>query len=110
MLAEILEPIQTKQGTLEPGQLVELSELAIMRLVGKVRVIDLHRMVGEALAEVDRLGRPWPLRFMANLPAEDRRRLRGLEAAIDAAVISNNAAALPDLLTEWRRLLLSKLN
>ena len=39
MLAEILVPISTKQGTLKPGQLVDLSQVAIQRLEGKVRLI-----------------------------------------------------------------------
>jgi hypothetical protein len=67
-------------------------------------------MVGEALAAVDREGRPWPARFFTSLPAEDRARLRELERQIDQAVLTNDAEALPDLLTEWRHLLLSKLH
>ncbi len=39
MLAEILEPIKTRQSILTPGQLVDLSEVAIQRLSGKVRLI-----------------------------------------------------------------------
>lgn len=110
MLAEILEPIKTKNGTLETGQLVDLSEAAIKRLAGKVRVIDLHRLVGQTLAEVDRIGRPWPARFLANLPAEDRQRLRELERDIDVAVLNGNAGVLIDSLNEWRELLLRYLN
>lgn len=37
MLAEILEPITTKKGTLKPGQKIELSPLAMQRLKGRVR-------------------------------------------------------------------------
>lgn len=71
---------------------------------------DLHRLVGEALAEVDRVGRPWPVRFFASLPEETRTRLRELETAIDAAVLSGDATVLPELLAEWKRLLLARLN
>lgn len=39
MLVKILEPITTKQGTLKPGQLVDLSPVVIQRLAGKVRPI-----------------------------------------------------------------------
>jgi hypothetical protein len=110
MLAEILEPIKTKNGTLETGQLVDLSEAAIKRLAGKVRVIDLHRLVGQTLAEVDRIGRPWPARFLANLPAEDRQRLRELERDIDVAVLSGHKNTLTGFLEEWRELLLGCLH
>ena len=71
---------------------------------------DLHKLVGEALAEVNRQGRPWPVRFFASLPAEDRERLRTLERDIDQAVLNNDAMALPGLLNEWRALLISRLN
>ncbi len=39
MLVEILEPVATRTGTLQPGRLVEMSEGAIRRLDGKVRVV-----------------------------------------------------------------------
>lgn len=70
----------------------------------------LRRRVDEALAEVDRMGRPWPLRFLADLPAEDRQRLRELEAAVDQAALSGDEAVTDTLLTEWRTLLLRHLN
>ena len=63
---------------------------------------DLHRLVGEALAEVDLLGRPWPARFLADLSAEDRGRLREIERSIDTAVLGGDAPTLRDLLNEWR--------
>lgn len=71
---------------------------------------DLQKIVGEALMDVDRAGRPWPARFLSSLPATDRDRLRQLEGDIDAAVINGDGAALPTLLNEWRSLLLSRLN
>lgn len=71
---------------------------------------DLQRMVGEALAEVDRLGRPWPARFLVDMPVEDRDQLRELEKRIDAAVISGDAVRLAGLLDEWRALLLRHLH
>ena len=43
MLAEILEAITTKQGTLKPGQLIELSKVAMQRLAGKVRPININQ-------------------------------------------------------------------
>ena len=43
MLAEILEPVTTKQGTLTPGQLIELSSFAVQRLSGKVRPINVSQ-------------------------------------------------------------------
>ena len=71
---------------------------------------DLQRLVGEALMDIDREGRPWPARFLSSLPATDRDRLRQLEGDIDAAVINGDAMALPGLLNEWRALLISRLN
>lgn len=43
MLAEILKPITTKQGTLKPGQLIELSKVAMQRLAGKVRPLEINQ-------------------------------------------------------------------
>lgn len=71
---------------------------------------DLRLMVGEALAEVDRLGRPWPVRFLADLPAEDRNRLREIEKNIDSAVLAGDAVKVAGLLEEWRVLLLRRMN
>jgi hypothetical protein len=71
---------------------------------------DLQKLVGEALMDVDRAGRPWPARFLSSLPVTDRDRLRQLEGDIDAAVINGDGAALPGLLNEWRSLLISRLN
>lgn len=71
---------------------------------------DLCHVLGEILTEVDRLGRPWPRRFLIDMPAADRDQLREVEAAIDAAVISGAREKLDELLAEWRGLLLSRLN
>lgn len=71
---------------------------------------NLWRMVGEALAAVDRLGRPWPARFLVDMPAEDRDQLRQLEQGIDQAVIEGDGVRLAGLLDEWRALLLGRLH
>lgn len=41
MLAEVLEPIETRQGRLEPGKVIDAPEMAIRKLAHKVR--PLHR-------------------------------------------------------------------
>lgn len=71
---------------------------------------NLHGLVSEVLVEVDRLGRPWPARFLADMPPLERERLRELERGIDAAVLANSSAVLSNLLNDWRQLLLSRLN
>jgi hypothetical protein len=71
---------------------------------------DMQRLVGESLDAVDREGRPWPARFVANMPTENRKRLRALERDIDAAVLNADKATLPVLLIEWRALLLQHLH
>ena len=71
---------------------------------------DMQRLVSESLAAVDREGHPWPARFVANMPTENRKRLRALERDIDAAVLNADKVTLPALLIEWRALLLQHLH
>lgn len=74
------------------------------------RETNLLQKVSETLAESDLLGRPWPSRFLIDMPAEDRRRLQAIEAAIDAAVTGGDRETLDGLLAEWRDLLLGHLH
>lgn len=39
MLAEVLEPIETKAGTLAPGKIIDVSEQIIRRLSSRVRLL-----------------------------------------------------------------------
>lgn len=88
----------------------ELKSFQVSQYIDRNRETVLDYMVGESLAEVDRLGRPWPSRFLLDMPAADQGRLREIEAAIDAAVIGGSREKLDDLLAEWRELLLNRLN
>ena len=106
----VVKPFIRRGEVIPVGTQLTVPSEALPKLHSHIEVIDLHRMVGEALAAVDREGRPWPVRFFASLPAEDRERLRTLERDIDQAVLNNDAMALPGLLNEWRALLISRLN
>ncbi|TLM66292.1 MAG: hypothetical protein FDZ69_06535 [Deltaproteobacteria bacterium] len=74
------------------------------------RETSLQRVLSEALAETDLLGRPWPSGLVGNLPIEDRSRLQKIEERIDIAVLNNDEETLAVLLIEWRSLLLDHLH
>lgn len=107
---KVIRPFKRRGEVMTPGAVLTIEAADLGKLDGYVEPLDLHRMVGEVLAEVDRLGRPWPTRFLVDMPAEDRDRLRGLEQRIDAAILSGDGVALGELLTEWRALLLRHLH
>lgn len=107
----VIRPFKRRGSMIPPGTVLhDVPTEVLPQLMGLVEVLDPHRLIGEALAEVDRLGWPWPLRFLADLPAEDRQRLRGLEQEIDAATVTSDAGKLAGLLNECRILLLRHLN
>jgi len=106
LTVKVVRPFKRRGRILTPGAVLTIEPAALAKLAGYVEPLDLHRMVGEALAEVDRQGRPWPLRFLADLPQADRDKLRELEREIDAAVIAGEAVKLAGLLDAWRALLM----
>jgi hypothetical protein len=75
-----------------------------------VSQVDVKRLLDDAVDEIDSLGSPWPARFLLDMPAEDRSRLREIEAAIDTSVLGGDGETLDELLTAWRDLVLSHLN
>lgn len=110
MKVRAITTFRTRSGEVPAGHIFDITPAMLPKLEGLVEPLDLYRMVGEALAEVDRYGRPWPARFLVDMPATDRDRLRELEAAIDQSVLTGDTLTLPSLLTEWRALLLRRLH
>jgi len=102
---KVIRPFKRRGEVMTPGAVLTVAAADLDKLAGYVEPLDLHRILGEALAEVDRLGRPWPARFLADMPAEDRDQLRELERQIDAAANGNDPGLLAGLLDAWRALL-----
>lgn len=118
---KVIRPFKRRGEIVTPGTILEIPDDVLPKLAGMVELIrrqhdpptpqawlengDLHRMVGEYLAEVDRLGRPWPARFLVDMPAADREQLLELELSIDKAVLTGDAVAVAELLDAWRALL-----
>lgn len=106
----VTKPFRHKGQVITPGTMLSVPDHALHKLHDHAEVVTLQTIVREALAEVDTMGRPWPARFLVDMPEDDRRRLRELGRAIDAAVINGDAEALPGLLERWRKMLLARVH
>ena len=107
---KVIRPFKRRGEVMKPGDVLSVAAADLDKLDGYVEPLDLHRMVGDYLAEVDRLGRPWPARFLVDMPAEDRDQLRELERQIDVAADGRDTVKLTGLLDAWRALLLRHLH
>lgn len=108
MKAVALEAIKTARRIIQPGEVIEIDGPLLERLAGRVRVIegsptasDLHRLIGEALAEIDAAGRPWT-GWRKNLTPEAREHLLRIEAQIDAACLASDLRGVVAALAEYR--------
>ena len=68
---------------------------------------DLHRLIGETLAEIDRQGRPWT-GWRKSLTQEQRQRLKALEQEIDRAALAEDRRRLESALEAYRKFTLSR--
>jgi hypothetical protein len=64
---------------------------------------NLHRLIGETLAEIDRAGRPWT-GWRKSLTAEHRQTLKAAEAEIDRACLADDRAGVLAGLAQYRKL------
>lgn len=68
---------------------------------------DLHRLIGETIAEIDRRGRPWT-GWRKSLTPEQRDRLRDLEADIDRAALAGDRRRLERALVNFKTEILQR--
>lgn len=61
---------------------------------------DLHRLIGETLAEIDRAGRPWT-GWRRSLTDEQKKRLKDLEREIDQACLAGDRDGLTEALNQY---------
>lgn len=68
---------------------------------------DLHRLIGETLAEIDRRGRPWT-GWRKSLTEEQRETLLAIEKEIDAATLEGDRQRLMTALEAYRDFVLPR--
>lgn len=95
---------RTRSGVVPAGHIFDIPPDLLPKLGGLVEPLDVFKMIGEALAEIDRQGRPWT-GFHGALTAADRRALRDAEAAVDAAALAGDYDGMTLALDSYKTLL-----
>ena len=94
-----------REGAGDPSEtLPKLADL------GLVEVIDVPKLIGETIADIDRAGRPWPRDYYASLPTAVLERLKTLMHNVEAAALADDINATAEGLAKYRAELLRHLN
>lgn len=113
---KVIKSFKRRGEIILPGRIIEVPEAMIPALTGFIEIIPRHRKdqpgiiewLAEALAEIDRAGRPWPLNFLARMSQEDRDRINDLERRMDDAAMAGDEVSVKTLVVEWREFLLDR--
>lgn len=112
---KVIKAFKRRGEIIHPNTILEIPDEVLTKLVGLVKVLpnnthhsNPHGFLGEALAEVDRLGRPWPRNFFDRMCQADRSYKMELERQIDATVLAGGQESLELLIDEWREFLFDR--
>lgn len=104
---KVLKPFRRRGDIVSPGSIVAVPDDVLHKLCGLVEVLpDPFKILGVALAEIDRAGYPWPQNFLARMPQTDRDRKADLERRMEEAALAGNLEGLVALVAEWRAFLM----
>ena len=108
----VVAPFRHKGEVIPSGKVMVISPEALPRLseLGLVEVIDVHRLIGEMLRELDAAGRPWPKDYYATLPTAALERLKQLMQEVEAAALADDINATAERLAAYRAELLRHLH
>lgn len=100
----VIKPFRRKSTgeVITAGRILAIPGETLPHMTGYVEPIDTRQLIGEALKEIDAMGRPWPLDFFAGLPEAPRDHLRQLLHDIESAALAKDVPGVVEALNGYR--------